>query len=177
MDALSKDEFRALMTKARADEPRTWLMMLLHFWHGGRNSEIIHLRRDNFVGTSILFDRGKGSEACKQKLVAHADPLFDERSAVFAFIRNLHGKQRLFPVSRWTYWRRMKRLALAAGVDPLKAKTTVLKHSLCTYMYENVGANLVQRRAGHKAGSSTLVYGKVQESAVDAVITEAVGVL
>lgn len=177
MDALTKAEFNALLQRAHADDRRTWLMIVLHFWHGARNSEVIDLRRDNFVGDSIIFDRGKGSEPCKQKLVSYPNPLLDERPAVFAFIRNLQGKQRLFPMSRWTYWRHVKKLALAAGIDPLKAKTTVLKHSLCTYMYENVGANLVQRRAGHKAGSSTLVYGKVQESVVDAVIADAVGVI
>lgn len=163
------------MAEAHEHDRRTWLMMVLHFWHGGRNSEIINLTRDNFVGRHVIFNRGKHSLPCKQELVEHKNPLFNERPAVFDYLRTLGKNQKLFPVSRWTYWRHMKKVALAAGIDPVKAKTTVLKHSLCTYMYENVGPNFVQRRAGHRSGNSTLKYGTVQEAQVDSLIVDAVG--
>ena len=175
LEALSKDELRRLLSYLEAHDRTVYLMALLQFWHAGRNSEIIHLTRDNFDGDHIKFRRLKGSEPCDQALVSHPDPLLDEREKVFAFLSKLGGKQRLFGMSRFTYLRRLKRAALAVGIRPSKSRTTVLKHSICTYMYENAPANAVQRRAGHKNGANTLRYGKVSESQVDSLVLESVG--
>ena len=175
MEALTKDEFLRLLAKAHEKDPRAWVMILIHFWHAGRNSEIINLTRDNFTDGYIIFDRGKNSLPCRQRLVEHTNPLLNEKKAVFDFVARLAPNQRLFRMSRWTYWRHLVKLAVDAGIPRIKAKTTVLKHSICTYMYENAAPNAVQRRAGHVNGANTLRYGTLQEEQVDALVVDAVG--
>lgn len=174
MEALSKDEFLRLLAHAHDVDRDVWLMMLLHFWHAGRNSEIIHLTPDNVVDGYIIFKRGKNSKPCRQRLVEHQNPLLSEREPVIELARQIAPGTPLFKMSRWTYWRHVVKLALAVGIPRIKAKTTVLKHSLCTYMYENASPNAVQRRAGHVNGGNTLRYGTLQEEAVDALVIDAV---
>ena len=174
MEALTREEFQRLLAHTRECDPRLWLMILIHFWHAGRNSEIIHLTRDNFIGDYIEFPRLKGSLPCKQALVSHENPLLNEKLALLEYLPRIGRNQRLFPMSRWTYWRHVVKAALAVGIPRVKAKTTVLKHSICTYLYETVGANMVQRRAGHVNGANTLEYGKVQESQVDPFVSAGV---
>jgi integrase len=174
VEALSKDEFRRLLARAKRDDEQTWLMMLLHFWHGGRNSEIIHLTPASIRDGYIVFKRGKGSKPCRQRLVDHPNPLYSERAAVIALCGKTMTGRRLFDMSRWTYWRHVVKLALAAGIPRIKAKTTVLKHSLCTFMIENAPINKVQERAGHVSGKSTLAYTAVQGAAVDDIVVAAV---
>ena len=148
-----------LLAVTRKASERDWLMMLLHFWHAGRSSEIIALRTDNFVGSFIKFPRGKKSEPCDQELVSHENPLLNERAAVFAFLKKQRPHSRLFPMSRWTYLRHFRRHAEAAGIDPGVLKfngTRALKHCIGTYLFENTPANVVQRRLGHVNGANTL---------------------
>ena len=147
--------------------------MVIQYWHAGRNSEMIHLTRDSFSDGFIRYKRGKGSEPCSQRLVEHEDPLFNEKKIVEQFVLNFRHNQRLYPRSRWTYWRHLVRLALAAGIPRLKARTTVLKHSICTHLAETLPLNAVQRRAGHVNGASTLRYAKLQEEQVDSLVVAA----
>lgn len=173
--SLTRDELRALFAHARAHDFPVYVVMLVHYWHAGRNSEMRNLERSNFSDGYIRYERGKGSETCQQQLVEHADPLFNERGVISAFLLNFRGKQKLYPKSRWTYWRHVVRLALAAGIPRLKAKTTVLKHSICTHLAENLPLNAVQRRAGHVNGANTLRYAKLREDQVDPLVSAAVG--
>jgi len=173
--SLTRDELRALFSHASKADFSVYVLMLVHYWHAGRNSEMIHLTRDSFTDSFIRYKRGKNSEPCSQHLVEHADPLFDERAVVGKFLLNLRPNQRLYPRSRWTYWRHLVRLALAAGLPRHKAKTTVLKHSICTHLSESLPFNAVQRRAGHVNGASTLRYAKLREEQVDQLVSAGAG--
>jgi integrase len=178
VEALSKDEFLALLATAKASRPRgarDWLMILTHFWHAGRASEIIHLTRDSIQDGFIVFDRLKGSETCEQELVEHANPLLSERLPLIELALNTPPGVPLFRMCRQHYWRLVRKHALAAGIPRHKAKTTVLKHTICTLMIENAPVNKVQRRAGHVSGASTLRYMKAKESDVDRIVVGAVG--
>lgn len=174
--ALTREELRTLLEHARKADFSVYVLMLIQYWHAGRNSEMIHLTRDSFTDGFIRYKRGKNSEPCSQQLVAHADPLFNEPEVVTRAVLNLRPNQRLYPKSRWTYWRHLVRLALAAGLPRHKAKTTVLKHTICTHLSENLPFNAVQRRAGHVNGASTLRYAKLREEQVDALVSAAAGV-
>ena len=179
MEALTKPDFLRLLAVAKKASERDWLMLLLHFWHAGRASEIVDLTRDNFVGSFIKFDRGKGSESCDQALVEHKNPLLNERAAVFAYLQTVHGKQKLFPMSRTTYWRHFRRHAAAAGIDPGVLRfngTRALKHCIGTYMIEKAPVNAVQRRMGHVNGANTLRYAKLRENQVDELVADSVGI-
>lgn len=171
--ALTREELRILFTHAREADPPVYVLMLVQYWHAGRNSEMIHLTRDNFADGFVRYKRGKNSEPCSQCLVAHAESLFDEKSVITKLLLKLPFNQRLYPRSRWTYWRHLVRLALAAGIPRHKAKTTVLKHSICTHLLETLPFNAVQRRAGHVNGGSTLRYGKLREEQVDQLVAAA----
>jgi integrase len=173
--SLTRDELRALFQHARSVDFPVYVLMLIQYWHAGRNSEMIHLTRDSFADGFISYKRGKNSEPCRQKLVAHADPLFNEPEVVTRVVLKLHPNQRLYPRTRWTYWRHLVRLAVAAGIPRHKAKTTVLKHSICTHLSENLPFNAVQRRAGHVNGASTLRYAKLREEQVDGLVSSAAG--
>jgi len=157
---------------ARQENFPVYVLMLLQYWHAGRNSEMIHLTRDNFVGGVLIYKRGKGSEPCRQKLVEDPDPVFNEAQVLPGFLSGFSGKQKLYPRSRWTYWRQVKELAIAAGLPAHKAKTTVLKHSIVTHVIERFGVNVAQRRAGHVNGASTLRYARLTEESVDQLLSE-----
>lgn len=171
--ALTRAELRSLLERAKLEDFAVYVLMLVQYWHAGRNSEMISLRPENFSDGFVSYKRGKGSEPCRQQLVSHADPLLDERRVVSDFLLNLKPNQKLYPRSRWTYWRHLVRLAIAAGIPRHKAKTTVLKHSICTHLTEKYPPNVVQRRAGHVNGANTLRYARLREEQVDAVVAGA----
>jgi len=175
MEGLSKKQLLSLLAAAKANSEQDWLMMLVHFWHGARNSEIIHLKRENVQGNHLVFERLKGSERCEQELIEHKNPLLSERQPVIELALNTPYGECLFKMCRFTYLRHMKRHALAVGIPAHLARTTVLKHTLGTLMIENTPINKVQRRMGHKNISSTAKYMKVSESQVDSLVKGAVG--
>jgi integrase len=169
--ALSREELHALLAHAAKTDFPIYVLMLVQYWHAGRNSEMVHLTRKNFSGDYIHYERGKGSESCTQELVSHADPLLDERTVVLNFLAGLKGR-RLYPRSRWTYWRHLVKLALAVGLPRHKANTKILKHSICTHLLEKLPTNAVQRRAGHVNGANTLRYAQLREEQVDKLVGE-----
>jgi integrase len=173
--SLTREELRTFFKHARKVDFVVYVLMLVQYWHAGRNSEMIHLKRDNFVDGFIRYKRGKNSEPCLQRLVEHEDDLFNEKEVVTKFVLNLSGNQRLYPRSRWTYWRHLVKLAKAAGISRPKAKTTVLKHSIVTHVMEKYGVNVAQRRAGHVNGASTLRYARVTEEHTDKLVAAGIG--
>jgi integrase len=171
--ALTHDELRAVLLKAREIDYPVYVLMLIHYHHAGRNSEMIHLRKANFADGFVSYKRGKGSEPCRQRLVESKDALLDETKVVVDFLREMQPKQRLYPRTRWTYWRHLVKIARVAGLPRHKAKTTVLKHTICTHLAEKFGLPATQRRAGHVNGASTLRYTKMREDQVDELIAQA----
>jgi len=173
--SLTREELRALFMHSRNADFPVYVLMLIQYWHAGRNSEMIHLTGNNLTDGFVRYSRGKGSEPCVQRFVEHEDPLFNERQVLEKVVLNLSPNQRLYPRSRWTYWRHLVRLALAAGLPRHKAKTTILKHSICTHLIETLPFNAVQRRAGHVNGANTLIYAKLREEQVDELVAVGVG--
>jgi len=170
--ALTESELRIVLLKARELDYPVYVLMLLQYNHAGRNSEMINLSGKNFEDGFISYKRGKGSEPCRQRLVESKDELFNEVKIVGDFCRELKPKAKLYPRSRWTYWRHLVKIARAAGIPRHKAKTTVLKHSICTHMADKFGLPAAQRRAGHVNGASTLRYTKMREDQVDALVAQ-----
>lgn len=130
MEGLSKAKLLELLAAAKKESERDWLMMLVHFWHGARASEVIHLTRINVQGNYLVFDRLKGSDPCEQELVEHENPLLSERQAMIELARNTRFNQPLFKMHRSTYFRHVRRYCRAIGVPSTSARTTVLKHTL-----------------------------------------------
>jgi integrase len=149
-------------------------MVLVAFWHGLRASEVTALTRDNVQDGFITVQRLKGSNKTVQQLFEHDSPLLNEKIAIFEFIRNLHGNQKLFPVHRSTFWRLLQKHAKAAGLPAHKRNVKMLKHSIATQTIHTIGIENVRQHLGHKSMSSTGEYLKVSDADASAAVARAV---
>ena len=138
-------------------------MLQLAFFHGLRVSEVINLTADNVRDGQLSVQRLKGSNHTVQPLLESENELLNEKKAVFAFTQNMHGKQRLFDISRQHATRLMKRYAKAAGLPAHKAHMHVLKHSIAMQLIHTAGIENTRQWLGHKSISSTGEYLKVND--------------
>ena len=145
-------------------------MILVTFCHGLRASEVTALQRDDIRDGHITVARLKGSLRTTQALVRDPDPLLDERDDLFDYV---HGKQRLFPISRVQFWRLMQRYAKEAGLPAHKRHPHVLKHSIAMQTIHSAGIENVRQHLGHKSMSSTGEYLKVTDQQASAAIADA----
>ena len=175
MQHLSKDQVRALLAAARATRERDWLMILVGYWHGLRASEVVGLTRDNVRDGHLVVPRLKGSMKTRQPLVKHADPLFDEASALLDYVEKLAETDKIFPVSRSTFWRLVRRYGAAAGIPRDLAHPHILKHSIAMQTIHSAGIENVRQYLGHKSLSSTGAYLKVDDKAASSAVTGAAG--
>jgi integrase/recombinase XerD len=173
LDALSKDELRALLAAAKAARERDWLMILIGFWHGLRVSEVIALTPDSFKDEHIFVRRLKGSKATRHPLMSDPDPLLSETPAVFDYIRGMHSNQRAFPITRQHFWRLIRKYALAAGIPEHKAHPHVLKHTIAMQSIEHAGIENVRAYLGHVSIASTGSYLKVTDAEAAASVQRA----
>ena len=173
MDALSKPELLALLGSARAHSERNWLMILIAFSHGLRATEVVRLQTDAFQDGHIAVRRLKGSLATNQPLLTDENSLLDERAGVFAFLRNLHGKQKLFPIGRQHFWRLVQRYAKAAGIPDRKRHPHVLKHTIAMQVIHSAGIENTRQYLGHKSMASTGAYLKVTDAEASAAVASA----
>ena len=176
MDALSKAELLALLGAARAHRERNWLMILVAYSHGLRASEVTRMQRDAIADGHITVARLKGSLRTTQPLVEDENPLLNERKGLFDFSASVHGKQRLFPVTRQHFWRLVQRYAKAAGIPERKRHPHVLKHTIAMQTIHTAGIENVRQYLGHKSMSSTGAYLKVSDEVASAAISSALKV-
>ena len=146
IQSLNREELLRILRCAKLAREGDWLVIMVHFWHGLRNSEVRALTGDSIHNGYLENERLKGSESGVQALVVHPNPLLDERKVLIDYASKSVANQPLFKMCRQTYWRHVRAHALAAGIAKHKAKTTVLKHTLATLMIENAPINKVQRR-------------------------------
>ena len=170
--SLSEEEITALITAARALAPaaealRMTAMLELLYATGLRVSELVSLPVDQFRRKlEALIVTGKGG---KERLVAMGTPARDAtaawmatRDATEAFVTSPY----LFPfrdshVSRQQFAAALKRVGVAAGIDPRRVSPHVVRHSFATHML-NRGADLrgLQTLLGHADISTTQIYTK-----------------
>jgi integrase len=173
LEALSKPELLALLGAARAHSERNWLMILTAFSHGLRASEVVALQTDAIADGHITVRRLKGSLATTQPLLSDLNPLLDERAGLFAFMRNLHGNQKLFPVCRQHFWRLMQRYASEARIPERKRHPHVLKHTIAMQVIGTAGIENTRQYLGHKSMGSTGAYLKVTDAEASAAVQRA----
>jgi integrase len=173
MQALSKPELTALLTAARAHKQRDWLMILLGFTHGLRCSEIVGITVDMVSSGYLDIQRLKGSEHTVQALWRDPDPLYDEWSGVFDYIRGMTSNQKLFPMCRQNFGLIMHRHCSTAGIPPHKAKPHTLKHTCAMQLIDIVGVQNVKKRLGHVSLANTGAYLQVSDEEADAAFARA----
>jgi type 1 fimbriae regulatory protein FimB len=173
--SLTPEQLLNLLSAARKRRVRDWLILLIAFWHGLRVSEVIALKRENFEGSKLIVKRLKGSLRTEQELASHENPLLDERAAMFDFLRNQRGNQRLFPITRQRADQLIRRYGELAGTPRSKRHMHVLKHTLGTLM-ANSGIKIheMKQRLGHRSIASTGRYIDVTDQQADTAVREKV---
>jgi site-specific recombinase XerD len=154
-------------------------MLLLTFRHALRSSEVRQLKLDDIslVDGTIRIQRKKGSVSGVQTLDAHkGEPLLDEYVALRAWLKERveDGSKVLFPsqkggeMTRMQLCRIFKRYAAAAEIHTGLAHPHVLRHSLLTIMAEqHSDIYEIQRKAGHRNISNTMIYTHISDRQAD----------
>lgn len=176
--ALTHEELRALLTKARDHDHRCYLMFLVATVHGLRVSEVIELKAKNFRfdGSNWYIEtrRLKGSLTTNQRLLSSPDPLFDEARLVSEWLIGMKPNAYVFTnakgerFTRWGVSYFMEQYSRWAGIPEHKRHCHVLKHTAGVLMRKS-GATLeqIQARLGHKRLDSTAQYLRVTQDEVD----------
>ena len=174
MQALSKDELNALLTVAYADSKRNWLMFVVTYWHGLRASETVGLKVADINGGFIDVQRLKGSMRTVQPLVEHADPLLNEKAALLEFIQGMHREQKVFSVTRKTFWALFQKYGALAGLPQHKRHPHCLKHSIAIHSIAKAGVENVRQYLGHRSLNSTGAYLRKSDEEASAACQSAV---
>jgi len=162
-----------MLAAAKQRSTRDWLMILVGFSHGLRASEVIAITRDAIADGYLTVKRLKGSKRTVQPLLQNENPLLDERKALLDYASKSNGNQRLFPVTRRTFYNIVSRHAKAAGIPKHLAHPHILKHSIAMQTIDKAGIQNVRQYLGHESIASTGKYLKVNDSAASAAIREA----
>ena len=170
---LSEDEIKRLIAAAKecsGPKGRQMTAMLeLMYASGLRVSELVSLPENciNFDRRQV-FVRGKGS---KERVVpvapAAIKAVFDYLEQRDCFIREGRRSIWLFPskssrsghISRDTFFKRLKELAVKAGIYPSRVTPHVLRHSFATHLLNhNADLRSVQKMLGHESINTTEIY-------------------
>lgn len=170
---LSEDEIKRLIAAAKecsGPKGRQMTAMLeLMYASGLRVSELVSLPENciNFDRRQV-FVRGKGS---KERVVpvapAAIQAVFDYLEQRDCFIREGRRSIWMFPskssrsghISRDTFFKRLKELAVKAGIYPSRVTPHVLRHSFATHLLNhNADLRSVQKMLGHESINTTEIY-------------------
>ena len=170
---LSEDEIKRLIAAAKecsGPKGRQMTAMLeLMYASGLRVSELVSLPENciNFDRRQV-FVRGKGS---KERVVpvapAAIQAVFDYLEQRDCFIREGRRSIWLFPskssrsghISSDTFFKRLKELAVKAGIYPSRVTPHVLRHSFATHLLNhNADLRSVQKMLGHESINTTEIY-------------------
>ncbi len=159
-----------ILAVAKAKRERDWLMMLVAFAHGLRATEVVRLTRDNFHDGFLTVKRLKGSLPTTQALLEHADPLLDERKALFDYASKFAPNQRLFKLTRQRFWQLIQEYGELAGIPAHLRHPHILKHTIAMQTIHSAGIENVRQHLGHKSISSTGEYLKVSDDDAGAAV-------
>jgi type 1 fimbriae regulatory protein FimB len=173
LEHLSKPQLKALLAAAREHSERDWLMILVAFSHGLRASEVVGIKTHDVKDGHLTVKRLKGSNRTTQALVSDTDPLLSERQPMIDWALKTPPNQRLFRVSRITFWRAVQRHAKTAGIPAHLAHPHILKHSIAMQTIDEAGIENVRQYLGHKSISSTGAYLKVDDGQASAAVARA----
>ena len=176
---------RLLETTARAG-PRMQCLMELLYATGLRVSELVGLPVASVRGDpQMILVRGKGG---RERMVPLSRPArealcrwLETRDAAEAERpRGARPSPFLFPsrgkqghLTRAAFWAALKRLAVAAGIDPSGISPHTLRHAFATHLLAH-GADLrvIQQLLGHADISTTEIYTHVLDERMKALVLE-----
>ena len=167
------EQILKLLGEARKESERDWLLLCVTFVHALRASEAVALTASNVVGTKLVAKRLKKSRPVEDELLAHKNPLLNERRALLDLCRNTRPNQRLFPMSSRTFQRRMHTYGEAAGLPELYCHPHTLKHSVLTYLAQTMDVEQLQDRSGHVELGSLGIYLHPKKAVTERLVSEA----
>lgn len=138
-------------------------MILVAFNHGLRASEITGFTAAAVRDGHLTVQRLKGSLKTTQPLIESDDPLLSEKDALQKFARRARLGRPVFNISRFQFWRIVKKHALSAGINAHLAHPHVLKHSVAKMSIRSAGIENVRQFLGHKSLASTGAYLRVSD--------------
>ncbi len=154
------------LERATPEGIRDKAMLTLMYASGLRASEVVTMRMENVdANASFLRVLGKGS---KERVVPVADAALTALKEYMDTVRPLYLKKKatnvLFlsrlgrPITRQTLWNRIRRWALAAGIEE-RISPHMLRHSFAGHLLAG-GADLraVQAMLGHADIATTQIY-------------------
>ncbi len=183
---LSKEEVLKLIETAMADTSpkgfRLYTMVEILYATGMRVSELVGLPLAAVVyQRDFITVKGKGN---KERLVPMGEAAQNAIKAYLElrdrFLRKGRDSKWLFPApSKTGFWPRdsffkaLKKLAIKAGINPLKVSPHVLRHSFASHLVEN-NADLrsVQQMLGHENITTTEIYTHIMEEKLRSLVTE-----
>jgi len=160
MEYLSDSELRSLLEVTYRQDRVLHLMILTALCHALRSAELLSLRPEDIDGSYISVHALKNGNSRLEPLHASDDPLLDERMlAVHAHGVRAAGGAKLFPISRATADRMIKRYCALAGIPSVKAHWHSLRHSNAMLVFKRTTSlGCVKQSLRHRAWSSTLIY-------------------
>jgi type 1 fimbriae regulatory protein FimE len=185
MKYLTAKQVLAVLEAARENSTRDWCLFLLTFRHALRSREVRQLKLSDISLTdgTIRIERAKGSISGVQTLDAHkGEPTLNEFVALRAWLKERveDGSKVLFPsqkgglLTRMQLLRLFKQYAITAGIPDDLAHPHVLRHSVCSIMAEqHSDVYEIQRKAGHKNISNTMIYTHVSDRQADSACRQA----
>lgn len=176
MKHLEKSEVKNLLRVAKKYSDRDWLMMLTAYRHGLRASEVCELEARDIRDGEIVCRRKKGSMKTIQPLEASLDPILDEKTAFEAIVNQLNPTDRLFPVTRKTFWRAFQKYHEEAGIKKSLAHPHIMKHSVAMHGVK-AGIENLRVKLGHKSLNSTGMYLKIDDATACKAVADVIGEL
>jgi site-specific recombinase XerD len=185
MKHLNAKQVLAVLEAARKESTRDWCLFLLTFRHALRSHEVRNLKLEdiNLTDGTIRVERVKGSISGVQTLDRHkGEPTLDEFVALRHWLKERveDGSKVLFPsqkggaMTRVQLLRLFRQYAAVAGIPKELAHPHVLRHSVCSLMAEqHSDVYAIQRKAGHKNISNTMIYTHVSDKQADTACREA----
>ena len=167
------DQVLKLLQEARRNNERDWLLICMTFVHALRASEAVAVTADNIVGTKLKLKRLKRSRPVEDDLLAHENPLLNERPALLKLCRSTAPNQKLFPISARTFQRRMHIYGEAAGLPELYCHPHTLKHSILSYLSDRMPLDKLQDRSGHVELGSLGIYLHPKKAVTERLVSDA----
>lgn len=167
MKSFTHEQLDSLLDSAKAESQVDYLMLLVTFCHGLRVTETLSLTKENIANGFISVARGKGSRPCQHPLL----PV--ERTALEKLAAETKG--RLFPISRVTFWRRMRRYGAKAGLPTFLCHPHSLKHT-CGRLGFKGGMSVpdLVEYLGHVNPANSLIYAKSDIATASAAFATAI---
>ncbi len=182
---LSKDEIELLIQTAKkvhtARGIRLEFQMELLYATGLRVSELVSLPLKSIIKDEFIEVMGKGSKERLVPLNKKAIKLFNEYKNIREiFIKDGETSKFLFPSrsnsghqTRDTFYKNLKEIAVAAGIDPAKVSPHVFRHSFASHLIAG-GADLraVQIMLGHSDIATTQIYTHIMSDRLKKAVEE-----